>query len=167
MKMKKHAKWNEWPILGVSNLQDAVKYYSEKLLFELVNDRYSIKTRSEAKLKLFDFFLVLKEGAKGPIYDPQEYVDEIIPNVSPILWIPVPEPESCFNRLKSKGANIISKNDMVGHELEGFYVLDNEDNKLFFFLDHHGPYAPDFWLLGWKQKTPKKWWQFESYDESF
>lgn len=164
MKMKarleKHAKWKEWPILGVSNLQDTVKYYTEKLSFELFNDRYSIKTRTEVKLRLFDFVLVLKEGAKGPIYDPQEYADEIIPNGSPILWIPVPEPKSYFDILKSKGANVVSKkNDYLDYELEGFFVLDNEDNKLFFFLDHHGPYDPFDWVLQWINEN-EEWPQF-------
>lgn len=149
-RFEKHAKWKEWPILRVGNLQNAVKYYTEKLSFELFNDRYSIKTRSEAKLKLFDFFIILKEGTRGPIYDPQEYAGEIISDVLPMLWIPVPDPESYFNILKSNGANIVSKkNGSLDRELEGFFALDNEDNKLLFFLDHHGPYDPIYWDLMW------------------
>ena len=154
--MKKKEWKKEWPILGVSNLQKSVKYYSDKLLFELCNNDSATQLSTEAKMKLFDFFIILKEGTRGPVYDPKEYADEIIPNVSPTLWIPVPKPKSYFDILKSKGANIITKNRFLGYDWEGFYVLDNEDNKILFSRDYHGPYEPYFWLWEW-EKTKQKW----------
>ncbi len=68
----------------------------------------------------------------------------------PILYIPVPEPSKYFNTIKDKGIRFLSQNKFLGHDFEGFYVLDNENNKILFFRDYHGPYNPNLWVWTWE-----------------
>ena len=69
----------------------------------------------------------------------------------PILYIPVPEPKTYFNAIKNnKEITFISENKFVGYDLEGFYILDNERNHIFFFRDYHGPYDANLWEWTWE-----------------
>jgi len=167
----------EWPIIGVRNLDESVDYYTRRLLFSPCDKNGSFNETQEIKLKLYDSYLVLKGGGSGPQYECskkrmmppkrtklntlfkwlglssipthfREYEKEFNPQMPPLLYFPVPEPQKYFESIKHKGARLISEKSFIYYDFEGFFALDNGGNKVFFFRDHHGPYDPKLWTWG-------------------
>lgn len=164
----------EWPIIGVNNLQEAVDYYLNSLNFDLNTDKNKLNGHEEVKIKLFDFLLVLRKDGKGPIYETSNkrrikrkvpffsfkkilikilghnYIKQAESKSLPALYIPVPDINQYFNAIKNKGSKILTENKFLSYDFEGFYVHDNEGNKLLFFRDYHGTYNPNSWEWVWE-----------------
>jgi len=147
----------EWPFIGAKNIIKLVDFYIRNLGFELYKKEMDFDGYRLAKLRLFDFYMViLKTDKVGPIYRHSEKVRKprkknFEPQEPPILCIPVPNPSMYFNTLKDKNVKILCEKKMLDYDLEGFYILDPEDNKILFFRDYHGRYDPSLWEWTWEE----------------
>ena len=131
---------SEWPVIRISNMEETLSYYTQCLNFKVLK-KNNINVLSQILIQLYDFFLILQRGKKAPMANKDE---------PPTLFIPVPDCAEYFNQVSQTEARLVSDNRMIDHDFEGFYVKDNEGNRLLFFRDHHGPYDPSHWNWDWE-----------------
>jgi hypothetical protein len=139
---------SEWPILGVSNIEETINYYVANFLFEKGDYFKDQKTY----LRLGNFTLWLTDKHRGPLLSKSKHIlEDKKKNTSlsvPSLWIPVEDTASYYKRV-TQHTRVLSENKMLDYDFEGFYVLDKEHNKILFFHDHHGPYDSTAWMWSW------------------
>lgn len=122
----------KWPIIETLDLEKTTKFYVENLHFELVerkNDYYF--------LKLFDFYLFLKKVSE---YSKNQKLSN--------LYIPVEKLDEYYNIVKTNAVKFIYHKKMVYYDFEAFGIFDNEDNRIIFFKDYHGPFTAKLWYWG-------------------
>ncbi len=151
----------EWPIIGVKDIKASVQFYTKQLGFKLVNENIDFNNCNEIQLSFSDYLITLKPKGNGPIYENSKKVikpkrhnfKRVGVKGNPTLNIHIPDPDKYMNESKEKGIKCYEEDKKYSRpQLKGFYILDNENNRVYFYRDFHGPYGlsgPYGWHWDW------------------